>query len=161
MRDAMAAAECIDDLKEAGLSYDQARLLVEFIVRSQEHLATKEDIKALEIRIDGLEARIDGLEARIDSLGARIDGLEARIDSFGARIDGLEARIDSFGARIDGLDVKIGAQGVTIKSLAAEMKAFEARFTRQLYFFGFGIVGSMIAIMGLFLALLSQMQLLG
>ena len=147
MRDAMAAAECIDDLKEAGLSYDQARLLVEFIVRSQEHLATKEDIKALEIRIDGLEARIDGLEARIDSLGARIDGLEARIDSFGARIDGL--------------DVKIGAQGVTIKSLAAEMKAFEARFTRQLYFCWFGIVGSMIAIMGLFLALLSQMQLLG
>ncbi len=33
------------------------------------------------------------------------------------------------------------------------MKAFEAKFTRQLYVFGFGIVGSMIAIMGLFLSL--------
>ena len=104
MSDAMAAAKCIDDLKEAGLSYDQARILVEFIVRSQEHLATKEDIKALENRIGGLE-------------------------------------------------VNIAAQGVRIDSLAVEMKAFEAKFTRQLYVFGFGIVGSMIAIMGLFLSL--------
>lgn len=101
MSDAMAAAKCIDDLKDTGLSYDQARILVEFIVRSQEHLATKEDIKALENRIDGLEVRTD--------------------------------------------------------SLAVEVKAFEARFTRQLYVFGFGIIGSMIAIMGLFLALQSQM----
>ena len=131
MSDAMAAAECIDDLKEAGLDYDQARILVNFIVRSQEHLATKEDIKALEIRIDGLEARIDGLEARIDALGARIDGL----------------------------DVKIGAQDVKMESLAVAMKALDAKFTRQLYVFGFGIIGSMIAIMGLFLALLMQMQL--
>ena len=144
MRDAMAAAACIDDLKEAGLSHDQARTLVEFIVRSQEHLATKGDTRTLEIRIDSLEAKIDSLEAKIDSLGARIDGLEAKIDSFGARVDGL--------------DVKIGAQDVTIKSLAAEMKAFEARLTRQLYFFGFGIVGSMIAIMGLFVALQMQMS---
>lgn len=111
MSDAMAAAQCIDDLKEAGLDYDQARILVEFIVRSQEHLATKQDIKALEVRIDGLEARIDGLEARID-----------------------------------GLEVQIG-------SLAVEMKAFEARFARQLYVFGFGIIGSMMAMMGLFIAL--------
>ena len=124
MSDAMAAAQCIDDLKEAGLDYDQARILVEFIVRSQEHLATKQDIRALEIRIDGLEARIDSLEARID---------------------GLEARID-------GLDVKIG-------SLAVDMKSFEARLTRQLYVFGFGIIGAMIAIMGLFLALQTQMQM--
>ena len=124
MSDAMAAAQCIDDLKEAGLDYDQARILVEFIVRSQEHLATKQDIRALEIRIDGLEARIDSLEARID---------------------GLEARID-------GLDVKIG-------SLAVDMKLFEARLTRQLYVFGFGIIGAMIAIMGLFLALQTQMQM--
>ena len=89
MSDAMAAAQCIDDLKEAGLNYDQARTLVEFIVRSQAHLATKEDIKALENRIDGLE-------------------------------------------------VKIAAQGVEINSLKVEMKAFEARLTRQMYFFGFG-----------------------
>ena len=137
MRDAMAAAKCIDDLKEAGLSYDQARTLVEFIVRSQEHLATKEDIKALEIRIDRLEARIDRLEARIDGLEARIDGLEARIDGFGVRMDSLDVKIDS---------------------LAVEMKALEARLTRQLYVFGFGIVGSMIAIMGLFVALQMQMS---
>ena len=110
MSDAMAAAQCIDDLKEAGLDYDQARILVEFIVRSQEHLATKQDIRALEIRIDGLEARIDGL------------------------------------------DVKIG-------SLAVDMKSFEARLTRQLYVFGSGIIGAMIAIMGLFLALQTQMQM--
>jgi len=126
MSDAMAAAQCIDDLKEAGLNYDQARVLVEFIVRSQEHLATKEDIKALENRIDGLDARIDGL-----------------------------------GARIDGLEVKIAAQGVEINSLKAEMKAFEARLTRQRYFFGFGIIGAMIAMMGLFVALQPQMHLAG
>lgn len=119
MSDAMAAAQCIDDLKEAGLNYDQARTLVEFIVRSQEHLATKEDIKALENRIDGL------------------------------------------GARIDGLEVKIAAQGVEINSLKADMKAFEARLTRQMYFFGFGIIGAMIAMMGLFVALQPQMHLAG
>ena len=88
MSDAMAAAECIDGLKGAGLDYDQARTLVNFIVRSQEHLATKQDIKALEVN----------------------------------------------------------------------MKALEASLIRQLYVFGFGIIGSMIAIMGLFLALQSQMH---
>lgn len=124
MSNAMAAVGCIDDLKEAGLDYDQARILVNFIVRSQEHLATKEDIKALEIRIDGLEARIDGLEAKIDALGARIDG-----------------------------------QDVRMESLAVAIEALDAKFTRRLYVFGFGIIGSMIAIMGLFLALLMQMQL--
>ena len=101
MGDAMAAAKCIDDLKKAGLSYDQARILVEFIVSSLEHVATKEDIQSLENKID--------------------------------------------------------AQGVRIDSLAVEMKALEARLTRQLYLFGFGITGSIIAIMGLFLALQSQM----
>lgn len=101
MGDAMAAAKCIDDLKEAGLSYDQARILVEFIVRSLEHVATKEDIQSMENKID--------------------------------------------------------AQGVRIDSLAVEMKAIKARLTRQLYLFGFGITGAIIAIMGLFLALQSQM----
>ena len=107
MGDAMAAAKCIDDLKEAGLSYDQARILVEFIVRSQEHLATKEDIKALRIRVDGLDAKIDSLAVE----------------------------------------------------MKAEMKALEAKFTRQLYVFGFGIIGTMIAMLGLFLALLLQLQM--
>ena len=37
MSDAMAAAKNIDDLKEAGLSYDQARIQIEFIVHSQEY----------------------------------------------------------------------------------------------------------------------------
>ncbi len=146
MSDAMAAAQCIDDLKEGGIDYDQARILVEFIVRSQEHLATKQDIKALEVRIDGLEARIDRLEARIDGLEAKIDRLDARIDGVEAKIDRLDARIDGVEARIDGVDVKIG-------SLAVDMKAFEARFARQLYVFGFGIIGSMMAMMGLFVAL--------
>ena len=87
MSDAMAATECIDELKEAGMDYAQARALVSFIVRSQESLATKDDIKALHV----------------------------------------------------------------------EMKVLEATLTRQLYVFGFGIIGSMIAIMGLSLAL----QMLG
>ena len=95
MSNAMAAAECIDDLKKAGLDYDQARILVNFIVRSQEHLATKEDIKALE---------------------------------------------------------------VNMKALEVKMRALEASLIRQLYVFGFGIIGSMIAIMGLFVALQSRMQ---
>ena len=83
MSDAMAATECIDELKEAGMDYAQARALVSFIVRSQGSLATKDDIKALHV----------------------------------------------------------------------EMKVLEATLTRQLYVFGFGIIGSMIAIMGLSLAL--------
>ena len=87
MSDAMAAAQCIDDLKEAGLNYDKARILVEFIVRSQEHLATKADIKALEVKLNALEAS----------------------------------------------------------------------FIRQLYLFGFGIIGTMIAMLGLFLAFLPQL----
>ena len=95
MSDPMAATECIDELKEAGMDYAQARDLVSFIVRSQEHLATKDDVKALEVKM-----------------------------------------------------------GVT-------MKALEARLTRQLYVFGFGIIGAMIAIMGLFLALQTQMQVPG
>lgn len=91
MSDAMAATECIDELKDAGMDYAQARALVRFMVRSQEHLATKDDFKALEVNI----------------------------------------------------------------------KVLEASLTRQLYLFGFGIIGSMIAIMGLFLALQTQMQMPG
>ncbi len=139
MSDAMAAAQCIDDLKEAGLSYEQARILVGFIVRSQEPLATKADIKALEIRIDGLEARVSGLEARVGALEAKVDALEAKVGALEAKVGALEAKVGA-------LDVKVG-------SLAVELKAFEARLTRQLYLFGFGITGSMIAVMSLFIAL--------
>ena len=64
----MTAAKCIDDLTKAGFDYDRARALVNFIVRSQENLATKESLRDLGRKIDRLTAKISGPEGNIDSL---------------------------------------------------------------------------------------------
>ena len=83
MSDAMTAAKCIDDLTKAGFEYDRARTLVNFIVRSQEHLATKKDIRDLGRKIDRLTAKISGPRVNIDSVAldmrAEFKGLGDRL----------------------------------------------------------------------------------
>lgn len=68
MSDAMTAAKCIDDLTKVGLDCDRARALVNYIVRSQEHLATRKDIRVLGRKIDRLAAKSSGPRVNIDSV---------------------------------------------------------------------------------------------
>ena len=83
MSDVMTAAKCIDDLTKAGFEYDQARALVNFIVRSQEYLATKKDIRDLGRKIDRLTVKISGPRVNIDSVAldmrAEFKGLGDRL----------------------------------------------------------------------------------
>ena len=83
MTDAIAASDCADDLTKAGFDYDQARALVNFIVRSQENLATKEGLRELGRKIDHLTAKISGPEGKIDSLAL---DMKAEFKALGDRL---------------------------------------------------------------------------
>lgn len=64
------------DLEAAGFERRQAEAIATTINHSDEHTATKADIKALEADIKALEADIKALEARVD---AKLEALEGRI----------------------------------------------------------------------------------
>lgn len=67
-------------MQKAGLQKEVAEELAEAIKESQtqslDDLATKQDLKNLEIRLDG---RIDKLEAKIDGLESKIDSIEHKL----------------------------------------------------------------------------------
>ena len=64
-----------------------------------DHAASKEDLKAVELRldkrIDNLETRFDSLEARFDLLETKVDGLETKVDTLEIKMDGLKTSFDS------------------------------------------------------------------
>lgn len=81
-------------LRDAGFTEEQADGQAHALAAAMTNsLATKEDLKALEVRtgarFDSMEARIDG---RFEAIETRISGLDATMD---ARFDAHSARIDS------------------------------------------------------------------
>lgn len=88
------------ELEEVGIPDDQAETqilvyvkLVDMII--EDTLATKQDIQALDKKIDSVEVKLD---KKIDALDKKIDGVEARLDR---KIEGLDTKITALASSID------------------------------------------------------------
>ncbi|MGA1509497.1 MAG: hypothetical protein ACO37X_07365, partial [Ilumatobacteraceae bacterium] len=49
-------------------------------------IATKDDIRRLEIRFDGIDHRFDSINRRFDSINQRLDSINRRFDSIDQRL---------------------------------------------------------------------------
>ena len=67
----------------------------------------RQEIRAVDDRIDGIERRLDGVENRLDGVENRLDGVENRLDGIENRLDGIENRLDSIENRLDGIENRL------------------------------------------------------
>ncbi|MYF71491.1 MAG: hypothetical protein F4181_16715 [Proteobacteria bacterium] len=67
----------------------------------------RQEIRAVDDRIDGIERRIDGVENRLDSIENRLDGVENRIDGIENRLDSIENRLDGIENRLTRIEVHL------------------------------------------------------
>lgn len=106
-------------LEKAGLKPEVAEAQAEVQLEAlsnflDRHVASKDDIKSLEIKIKESEIRILG---RIDKQDARIDKQYSRMDKLDSKIDKLDSRMDKQDSRMDRLELKIDSleHKITVK----------------------------------------------
>ncbi len=68
------------------------------------NMATKDDIKSLETKVDGLEMRIDSVE---NNLTARLDKVEDKVNAVYTAVDHLGNKIDFQESERAALDMKV------------------------------------------------------
>jgi len=87
-------------------------------------IATKDDIRRLEVRFDGIDHRFDSIDQRFeannrrfDSIDQRFEANDRRFDSIDRRFDGtdqqfevMERRFDLVDQRFDLLETKLGTR---------------------------------------------------
>ena len=64
-------------------------------------VATKQDLRMIDVRFDALEARMD---ARFDAVDARFGAVDARFGAVDARFDAVDGRFDRIDDRLATLD---------------------------------------------------------
>ena len=75
-----------------------------------DNMATKDDLKELEARMEARMASKDDLKREIRETESR---LNTRIDSLDARINGLESRFDVLESKVDGMQASIVSKMIT------------------------------------------------
>lgn len=80
-------------------------------------IATKDDIRRLEIRFDGIDHRFEANDRRFDSIdqqlvsiGRRFDSVDRRIESIDQQFEVMERRFDLVNQRFDLFESKLGTR---------------------------------------------------
>ena len=135
-------------LGAAGFDVDQSESLAGIIGESiTDKLATKDDLRNLEMRLTG---KVEVLDTKIDSVEERLTGkievLDIKIDSVEERLTGkidsveerLTGKIDSVEERLTG---KIEKQGIEVGMHIATLKAeiAEAQVSLHRWIIGLGV----------------------
>ena len=66
-------------------------------------IATKDDIRRLEVRFDGIDHRFDSINQRFDSINRRFDSIDQQFEV-------MERRFDLVDQRFDLLETKLGTR---------------------------------------------------
>ena len=102
----------VDKLTRSGIPDEQARAHADALeVAFQEGVATKEDLRALEARMDN----------RFDRVGEEIGTIKADITRLSGDVDGLKS--DVAGLKSDVADLKVDVAGIR-----GEMRGFDRQF---------------------------------
>ena len=80
-------------------------------------IATKDDIRRLEARLDGtdhqfasINHRLDNLSERLDNVDQRFDNVDQRFDNVDQRFEVVDTKFDLIDQRFDLLETKLGAK---------------------------------------------------
>ncbi|WP_419925981.1 hypothetical protein [Candidatus Poriferisocius sp.] len=129
------------------LGEEEARTLMESLPPTfWYHLATKDDLKALDGRI---QAKFDGVDAKFDGVDAKFEGIDAKFEGIDARFEGIDARFE----KVDGEFAKVYGEFALVRSEMeknkGEIALMIANQTRTLVFI---LVGFAVTIWGSILA---------
>ena len=95
-------------------------------------LATKDDIAALAIRIEGVDDRLDTLTLRVDQTSSDLQELTRTVAaqgaSLGTRMDGISERMDGISERMDGIGTRMNELGRAVTIGAATVAVTLAVF---------------------------------
>ncbi|MER5643377.1 hypothetical protein [Streptosporangium sp. NPDC002524] len=110
---AFRTGEDLDDIKET--LRDLPKIIREEVMtytapmfeEIMNRMATKEDLSALSVKVDGLETKVDGLGTKVEGLEAKVDNLDGRMGSMEGRMGSMEGRMDSMEGRMDSMEGKL------------------------------------------------------
>jgi len=67
-------------------------------------IATKDDIRRLEVRFDGIDHRFEANDRRFDSIDQQLVSISRRFDGTDQQFDSIDRRFDSVDRRIESID---------------------------------------------------------
>ena len=73
-------------------------------------IATKDDIRRLEARLDGTDHQFASINHRLDNLSERLDNVDQRFDNVDQRFEVVDTKFDLIDQRFDLLETKLGAK---------------------------------------------------
>lgn len=102
-------------LKALGFTEEQAEGVAELLNETDAASATKDDLYALESRLD---ERFERIDARFERIDARFEQIDERLDAQNAHID------KQFGAQNARFDERFKAQNAEMEALEAKLKNY-------------------------------------
>ncbi|MEU4832436.1 hypothetical protein [Streptosporangium sp. NPDC023615] len=84
-------------------------------------MATREDLSALSVKVDGLEAKVDGLEVRMGAMEGRMDSMEGAMSSMNARMDTLQGDITSMQGDITSMQGDMASVNTRMDSMEGKL----------------------------------------
>ena len=73
-------------------------------------IATKDDIRRLEARLDGTDHQFASINHRLDNLSERLDNVDQRFDNVDQRFEVVDTKFDLIDQRFDLLETKLGVK---------------------------------------------------
>ena len=73
-------------------------------------IATKDDIRRLEVRFDGMDHRFNSIDQQLVSINQQLDANDRRFDGTDQQFEVMERRFDLVDQRFDLLETKLGTR---------------------------------------------------
>ena len=99
LRSMQAVMATGDDIRALETRMDQ-------MTTRMDQMATKEDFRTLETRMDQVDAGIDLLAIKLDRVDSRMDRVDAGIDLLAIKLDHVDSRMDQMDTRMDQMTTK-------------------------------------------------------
>ena len=100
LRSMQAVMATGDDIRALETRMDQ-------MTTRMDQMATKEDFRTLETRMDQVDAGIDLLAIKLDRVDSRMDQVDAGIDLLAIKLDLVDSRMDQMDTRMDQMDTRM------------------------------------------------------
>lgn len=101
--DRFGASSTLQNFEE---EYNGGMLDSQDIQKLTELLATKEDFRGIETRLDGIDTRLDVMDGRLDGIDTRLDGIDGRLINVESQLITMSQAIVSLDDRMTVMEEK-------------------------------------------------------
>lgn len=145
----------VDKLTRSGIPDDQARAHADALeVAFQEGVATKEDLRALEARMDNRFDRvgeeIGTIKADITRLSGDVDGLKSDVADLKVDVAGIRGEMRGFDRQFAGIRGEIAGLDGKMTGMRGELTAFRGEMQVNRWLIGSVIVGVLLTMLRTF-----------